>query len=230
MKFSSIIFFIYIISLMIISYFDEKYNLKSSLLFFFISITLLYLKTRKAFSKKLVIIKSNYVYRYVLLLFLSFSFSFSILPFFIFKDYHIVNIESHVNYNILKSLIISPILEELLFRRYLLSCLIKNMDIKKAILLSSFGFTVTHYLSGSSLFAVFILGILLAIVYVKTNNIILCIIGHSLSNFLAIVIFPLVFFKLEILQHTFYLGILFILSSIILLFSFFKIYKLKINT
>lgn len=226
-KFSSIIFFIYIISLMIISYFDEKYNLKSSLLFFFICTSLLYLNSRKAFSEKLVIIKSNCAYRYVLLLFLSFSFSFSILPFFIFKDYHIVNIESHINYNILKSLIISPILEELLFRRYLLSNLIKNMDIKKAILLSSFGFTMAHYLSGSSLFSVFILGILLAIVYIKTNNIILCIIGHFLSNFSAIVIFPLVFIKLEILQNTFYLAILFIFSSIILLFSLLKIYKLN---
>lgn len=218
-------FYLYIICTMIISYFDMKYNLKSILLFTFFVISLPFFNDVKSYFK-ISFLKTDKIFAvYVLMFSLSFTIFFSLLQYLIFRDYSVDKIEDFTNYGILKVLLVSPILEELIFRGSLLSLLIKTESPKKSIFLSSLGFSLAHYLSGSSLFAVFVLGVFLAYVYLKTESVFLCIIAHALNNFLALVFSPFLISILKIKETSCYLLVTIVMSSIIMLFSSFKIYK-----
>ena len=222
-------FYLYIICTMIVSYFDVKYNLKSIFLYTFFVISLPFFNDVKNYFK-ISVLKINKIFAiYVLIFSLSFTILFSLLPYLIFRDYSINKIEDFTNYGILKVFLLSPILEELIFRGSLLSLLVKTESPKKVIFLSSLGFSLAHYLSDSSLFAVFILGVFLAYVYLKTENIFLCIIVHVLNNFLALVFSPFLISTLKIKETGCYLLEIIVMSSIIMSFSLFKIYKQSKN-
>ena len=149
-------FYLYIICTMIVSYFDVKYNLKIIFLFTFFVISVPFFNDVKNYFK-ISILKINKIFAiYVIIFSLSFTILFSLLPHLIFRDYSINKIEDFTNYGILKVFLLSPILEELIFRGSLLSLLVKTESPKKAIFLSSLGFSLAHYLSDSSLFAVFV--------------------------------------------------------------------------
>ncbi|MFV5701599.1 lysostaphin resistance A-like protein [Flavobacterium sp. XS2P12] len=206
-----------------------KYNLKSILLFTFFVISLPFFNDAKSYFR-IPFFKIDKIFVvYVLMFSLSFTFFFSLLPFLIFRDYSVDKIENYTNYGILKVLLVSPLLEELIFRGSLLPLLIKTESPKKAILLSSLGFSLAHYLSGSSLFAAFVLGVFLAYVYLKTESVFLCFIAHALNNFLALVFSPFLISTLKIKETSCYLLTIIIMSSIIMLFSSFKIYKQNKN-
>lgn len=218
-------FYLYIICIMIVSYFDMIYNLKSILLFTFFILSLPFFNDLRS-SFRISFFKMDKIFTVYMLIFsLSFTVFFSLLPFLIFKDYDIGKIGNYTNYGVLKVLLVSPLLEELIFRGSLLSLLVKTESPKKAILLSSLGFSITHYLSSSSLFATFVLGIFLAYVYLKTESVFLCVIAHAFNNFLALVFSPFLISFLNIKETSYYILAFIILSSIVMLYSLFKINK-----
>ena len=222
-------FFLYILCTMIVSYFDIKYNLKSILLFTFFVISILYFNDVKNYFKTPISKPNSKFVGYILLFCLSFTVLFSLLPSLIFSDYKIDTIENFTNYDILNVFLFTPILEELIFRGSLFAILIEVESTQKSIFLSSLGFTLAHYLSDTSFFTVFILGSFLTYVYLKTKNIFLCIIVHALNNFLALVFSPFLISMLKIKETSFYMLEFIVISSLIMAFSFFKIYKQSKN-
>ena len=74
-------------------------------------------------------------------------------------------------YNSLSVLIISPILEELFFRKFLLQKLLAKNSVKTGILISSLCFAIIHVETPFNLIPTFIFGIISSIIYIKTKKI-----------------------------------------------------------
>lgn len=87
--------------------------------------------------------------------------------------------------------IFAPIWEELFFRGILLRRFAMKWKVTTSIVVSSFIFGLMH-IGGSSMLHAFLFGCFLAYVYLKTKNIWVPIILHSVSNFLSFVtlLFP----------------------------------------
>lgn len=208
---------------MIISYFDMKYELRSALLFTYFLVTLIFFGNIRKLVKTPFCKVDKMIMIYVIVFCSAFSIFFSFLPCLIFKHYSINQIGEYSVYSIIKTLVISPILEEIIFRGGLFKLLLKNTSRKKAQLLCSLGFTLVHYQSDSSLLAIFGLSLFLCYIFLKTKNILLCIIAHALNNFLSVAILP--FFVNELKTKESYVLIILVISVVIILFSVFKIYK-----
>ncbi|MCR5027475.1 MAG: CPBP family intramembrane metalloprotease [Methanobrevibacter sp.] len=108
--------------------------------------------------------------------------------------------------SIFSTIIISPISEELLFRGVFLNRL-------KLVVPTSFAIAITSILFGSihsygSIISAFVFGVCMCIVYLKTENIMVCIFAHFLNNLLA-----------ELLYHIDYGKLIFTNSIFIVLFS-----------
>lgn len=100
--------------------------------------------------------------------------------------YHPNNaIEINKTFLILSSVIIGPIIEEILFRFILTNNLLKFNNKTNTILLSSLLFGLTHTGLINILYA-FILGITLNTIFIKKNNIINTIIIHSSANLISL--------------------------------------------
>lgn len=102
--------------------------------------------------------------------------------------------------------ILGPILEELLFRKKLLTELLKFNNKYVALLLSSFIFSFLHNGVVTMIYA-FILGIVFGLFYIKYKNIKLTILMHMVANIIVIYL-------------TGYNNLIFILSIIGLLISY----------
>ena len=87
--------------------------------------------------------------------------------------------------SVLSSGIIGPILEELLFRYILLNKLKEFNDDKKSIILATIIFSIVHVTPIKIIYAL-ILGLILNIVYHKTNNLKSSIIIHMSANTISI--------------------------------------------
>ncbi|WP_407463374.1 CPBP family intramembrane glutamic endopeptidase [Methanobrevibacter sp.] len=85
---------------------------------------------------------------------------------------------------ILSSIIIAPVLEELLFRGVLLNRLKIRIGIIPAILVSSGIFALGHEFGGIT--SAFVFGICMCIIYLKTDNILMSMSIHFLNNLLAV--------------------------------------------
>ena len=85
-------------------------------------------------------------------------------------------------YNGISVLIIAPIFEELIFRKYMYSELIKKYSSNLSIIISSVFFSLIHLPSYRNLIPTFIFGIVCCLVYRKTKNISYTIILHFLAN------------------------------------------------
>lgn len=98
-------------------------------------------------------------------------------------------ITNKINLQILfiSSGIIGPIYEEILFRYILLNRLKKFNTQKKSIIISTIMFSILH-LSPIKIIYAFIIGIVLAIIYQKTNNIISSIIIHISANIISLLL------------------------------------------
>lgn len=81
----------------------------------------------------------------------------------------------------LKVVITAPIIEELIFRGVIMHGLMRNYSKFTAVFVSALMFALFH-LNPWQFPATFILGLLLGILMVRTRNIFLCILGHSLNN------------------------------------------------
>jgi len=87
---------------------------------------------------------------------------------------------------ILKVAIVAPIIEEMIFRGVIMHGLMRNYSRFTAVFVSALMFALFH-LNPWQFPATLILGILLGILMVRTNNIFLCILGHSINNGLVLV-------------------------------------------
>jgi membrane protease YdiL (CAAX protease family) len=126
----------------------------------------------------------------------------------------------------MKVVVVGPIVEELIFRGLILQGFRRNYNAITAVLMSALLFALFH-LNPWQFPATFVLGLLLGWIMIRTNNIILAIIGHSINNFL--VLLSITFWK-EIRSSTFYLmdkGKIYFISLLIVLLSLLLIYLLS---
>lgn len=86
---------------------------------------------------------------------------------------------------IITSGLLGPIVEEYLFRKILLTRLLKNYSKIKSILIASIIFAVFHTSLNGLIYA-FILGVILSYIYLKYNNIKIPIICHMISNIIIL--------------------------------------------
>lgn len=81
--------------------------------------------------------------------------------------------------------IIGPVIEELLFRGAIAKALLQQYSPAKAILISAFLFGVFH-INPAQILPAFLIGILLAWTFYKTDSLIPCILMHILNNSLSV--------------------------------------------
>ncbi len=86
--------------------------------------------------------------------------------------------------SLLQVCIIAPVIEEILMRGLVLGDLKNNYGVIRALLLSALLFAILHFNMVQTLSA-FVCGIILGLLYIKTNSIFCCIIAHSGYNFVS---------------------------------------------
>ena len=89
-------------------------------------------------------------------------------------------------YNLISTLLVAPIIEELFYRKFLLDKLSKKNKPILAIVVSSICFSIMHIETPNNLIPTFISGITLRIIYLKTKKIGYCIMLHFIVNLIII--------------------------------------------
>ncbi|UTC77758.1 CPBP family intramembrane metalloprotease [Treponema sp. OMZ 799] len=123
------------------------------------------------------------------------------------------------------SVIFGPIFEEILYRGLMYNKLKEISNAFIGVLISSILFALLHipkYGFGTNTFFLFLVGILLAYCYEKTNNIYVPIFVHSINNFF-IFLFNYVYFYFLIVIYF----IIFIIALIILIIDISKYVKMR---
>ena len=83
--------------------------------------------------------------------------------------------------------VVGPVAEEIFFRGFVLTGLLKRFGVRRALLLSSLLFGLFHIDPGA-IVPTFALGLVLGWVYLKTGSIWPSIFAHALHNTLAVLI------------------------------------------
>ncbi|MGO0884597.1 lysostaphin resistance A-like protein [Clostridioides difficile] len=83
--------------------------------------------------------------------------------------------------------LLAPIAEELIYRKFILNKLLDNCNAFKAILLSSFLFSIYHLNLFQGINAI-IIGVFLGYLYYRTCSINICILLHFINNFINFII------------------------------------------
>jgi membrane protease YdiL (CAAX protease family) len=186
---------LYIILNIICIYIDYSYHLNGFLLipFYLLTVLIFFYKNknnqRLDFNKKVFL---NNLF-FILLFIISLHLIYNILLFIIIgSKFEDIKITSGIA--IVKAIVLYPILEELIFRRYLLSLLVNKYSPYKAILILSLGFSITHIFTNSGLLFVFIMSLFLSWVYVKTKNIFLCFTAHIVVNSISVFFFEMMYY------------------------------------
>lgn len=216
-------FFLIILVLASISYLDFDYSLSG---FLIISADLFFVLFYSVIKSELVFLINlnvNFNLIYYLLFVVSFYSLYFLSISFIFLNDNLLNYSNLSGFEIVKALLLYPIFEELIFRKYLLVSLTKTNSEIKAILILSLGFTLIHFMTNSSLLYVFLLSMFFSWVYLKTRNIYLTIILHVLNNFLSITNL------ISYLSKPISLFVVLSILVILVIFSLFKINNDKIN-
>jgi membrane protease YdiL (CAAX protease family) len=125
----------------------------------------------------------------------------------------------------MKVAVVAPIVEELIFRGIILHGFRRNYSPFVAVLMSALLFALFH-LNPWQFPATFMLGLLLGFIMLRTNNILLAILGHSINNFLVLIsitymkeIQSLSFYQLQ--KPLIYLsGLIIVIISLILIYIF----------
>lgn len=87
-------------------------------------------------------------------------------------------------YGSFTSLIVSPIFEELFYRKFLLSELMQRNKKLTSIIVSSLCFSIAHIETPLNLIPTFIFGVISSLIFIKTNKIIYSILLHFMMNLL----------------------------------------------
>jgi membrane protease YdiL (CAAX protease family) len=123
----------------------------------------------------------------------------------------------------MKVAVVAPVVEELIFRGLILQGFRRNYTAFTAVVMSALLFALFH-LNPWQFPATFVLGLFLGWIMLRTNNILLAILGHSIHNFL--VLLSITYWN-EIHQNAFYLmekgkiyftSLLLVLLSLLLIF------------
>lgn len=133
----------------------------------------------------------------------------------------------------LKVAVIAPVVEELIFRGLLLNGFRRNYNGFVAVFMSALLFSLFH-LNPWQMPATFILGLLLGWLMLRTNNILVAIIGHSINN--AWVLITVTYWE-PIHNHPIYLlekenfltlsGLVMLLSVVLIYFTSIRWFKSK---
>lgn len=91
-------------------------------------------------------------------------------------------------YRSISILIVAPILEELFFRKFLITRLLQKYSKMTALVVSAALFSSIHWETLNNLIPAFIFGIIGGIIYIKTRRISYLIFLHFLYNFLSLTI------------------------------------------
>lgn len=129
-------------------------------------------------------------------------------------------------YQTFVTLLIAPVLEELFFRKFLITELLKKHKKVTALVVSAVLSATLHWESLSNLIPAFIFGIITGLIFIKTRRVMYTIILHFLFNLLGVIITLKGQVYFEIIQWFGY-GILywslFVLGIFITLFALKKI-------
>ncbi|HCE57171.1 MAG TPA: hypothetical protein DER09_05040 [Prolixibacteraceae bacterium] len=123
----------------------------------------------------------------------------------------------------MKVAVVAPVVEELIFRGLILQGFRRNYSPFVAVLISALLFALFH-LNPWQFPATFMLGLLLGWIMLRTDNILLAILGHSINNFLVLI--SITYWK-EIHELHFYLlqkPMIYLYSSIVVIISIILIY------
>tara|TARA_R110000850_G_scaffold16697_1_gene51714 strand:+ start:54565 stop:55371 length:807 start_codon:yes stop_codon:yes gene_type:complete len=85
-------------------------------------------------------------------------------------------------YHIISAIFIAPVCEELFFRKYMLSGLLKKYNTVIALSVSAICFSIIHIETPANLIPTFFFGIISGLVFIKTKNIIYSIALHLIMN------------------------------------------------
>lgn len=83
--------------------------------------------------------------------------------------------------------VVAPILEEIVYRRFLLTSLASTMELRKALVISSGVFAASHF-SGEDFVQLFGIGCLLGGCYSWSGNLASSVVVHSLYNALTLLL------------------------------------------
>ncbi len=130
--------------------------------------------------------------------------------------------ELHPYYEIFYGATVAPIYEEIFMRGIILAGLLKRHSPKKAIIISALIFGVWHFNIHQSVNATLI-GLVLGVIYYKTNSLILCIALHMTNNIFV----PIMDFAKEYMGYSpsiisFLVGVMIFTGSAILFFRYLK--------
>ncbi|MGL4990560.1 MAG: lysostaphin resistance A-like protein [Sarcina sp.] len=125
---------------------------------------------------------------------------------------------------IIGTVIIVPILEEILFRGAIFSILKNNVNIYIAIILQGVVFAVMHSMGGGFVQAsyTFVLGLLLLFASYYANSMIGDIVGHMVFNLFGLIVLP-------ILQVIWFNPIVYIVIGVILVIIAYYLYRKDMN-
>lgn len=118
--------------------------------------------------------------------------------------------------SLLSTIFISPISEELLFRGVFLNRLKLVVPTSFAVLITSILFGSLHHYG--SVISAIVFGICMCVLYLKTQNILLCILAHFLNNLLAEILYYIDYGNLIFTN-----GIVMIVFSLLAIVSFYLI-------
>lgn len=217
----SIYFFLIVIVLAFISYLDFHYSLNGFLIIGIDLFFVIYYSIIK--SDPVFRISFNFNLIYYLLFIICFYSLYFLCMSLIFLNNDVVTYNNLNKFEIIKALLIYPILEELIFRKYLLISLLKTKSGIRSIFVLSLGFTLVHCMTNSSLLYVFLLSMFFSWIYLRTRNIYLVIFLHISNNFLSITNL------INYLSKSISLILLLSVLMILVIFSLFKIKNDKIN-
>lgn len=82
-------------------------------------------------------------------------------------------------------ILVTPLLEEFLFRGYILNKLLHKLGIKKALFITTFLFALVH---GFDFIGIIPVGLVLGYLFLKYKNLLIPIAFHALANLLAVLI------------------------------------------
>jgi uncharacterized protein len=89
-------------------------------------------------------------------------------------------------YKSIGAIIVAPIIEELIFRKYVLGGLLTRYNPRLSILISSICFSITHIETPLNLVPTFFVGLLAGIIYYKTKKISYAILLHFFGNLIFV--------------------------------------------
>lgn len=139
-----------------------------------------------------------------------------------FLEGAVKEMELHPYFEIFSMVIVAPIYEEFLMRGILLAGLLNRYSPKKAIIISALIFGIYH-LNITQFVNATLIGLILGMIYYKTNSLILCIAVHMTNNIFATIVWG----AKEYMGYSpniisFFLGVIIFIGSAMLFFRYLR--------